>query len=71
MAALSLLALALTGVQSVEEALSGFFKVTVMMIEARVFRADGLSRTDLTPWLSQPLLKFAGRSALELVVVLM
>jgi di/tricarboxylate transporter len=70
-AALSLLALALTSVLSVEEALSGFSNATVIMIAALFIVAEGLSRTGVTAWLSQQLLRYAGKSEFRLLVVLM
>ncbi|GMQ79200.1 MAG: SLC13 family permease [Anaerolineae bacterium] len=70
-ATLSLLALALTGVLSVEEALSGFSDATVIMIATLFVVAEGLSRTGVTAWLSQQLLRYAGRSEFRLLVVLM
>ena len=50
---LALLALVLTGILSVEQALSGFSNSTVLMVAALFVVAEGLSRTGITAWLSQ------------------
>ena len=70
-ALLSLLALLLAGVLSVDQALSGFSNSTVLMVAALFVVAEGLSRTGVTTWLSQLLLKRAGRSQIRLLILLM
>lgn len=70
-ALLSLIALILAGVLTVEQALSGFSNSTVLMVAALFVVAEGLSRTGVTAWLSQLLLKSAGKNHVRLLIILM
>lgn len=70
-ALLSLLALILTGVLDVTQALSGFGDSTVVMIAALFVVGEGLSRTGVTGWLGEQLLRWAGGSEIRLLVLMM
>ena len=70
-ALLSLLALILTGVLDVPQALSGFGDSTVIMIAALFVVGEGLSRTGVTSWLGERLLVWAGGSEIRLLVLMM
>ncbi|MGI9319582.1 MAG: SLC13 family permease, partial [bacterium] len=70
-AVLSLLALALSGVISTNDALAGFGNPTVVMIAALFVVGEGLSRTGVTGWGGQQLLEAARGSKIRLLVVVM
>ena len=70
-ALLALLALYLTGILTLDQALTGFSEPAVIMIAALFVVGDGLSRTGVTAWLGQQMLGLAGRSKTRLLVVLM
>ena len=69
-ALLSLLALYLTGILDVGQALAGFGNSTVIMIAALFVVGDALSRTGVTAWLGEQLFTQAGKSKVRLLVVL-
>lgn len=68
-AVLSLLALYLSGILDVKEALSGFSNTTVIMIAALFIIGEGLSRTGWTAVAGQCFVRWAGRSAPKLLVI--
>ncbi len=70
-AILSVLALFLTGIVNLKQALSGFADSTVIMVAALFVVAEALSRTGITAWLGQQLLNQSGASEVRLLVVLM
>ena len=70
-AVLSLLALTAAGVLTMGEALSGFGDATVIMIAALFVVGEGLSRTGVTTWLGERIIRLAGSSPLRILLVLM
>jgi di/tricarboxylate transporter len=70
-ALISVLALFLTGILTVDQALSGFSDSTVVMIAALFVVGEGLSRTGVTAWLGEKILELAGSSKIRLLVVMM
>lgn len=70
-ALLSLLALFLAGILSLDQVLAGFGNATVIMIAALFVVGDGLSRTGVTAWLGERMLAIAESSKLRLLVILM
>jgi di/tricarboxylate transporter len=70
-ALVSLLALVLTGVLDVGQAMAGFGDSTVVMIAALFVVGEGLSRTGVTGWLGEKLLTWAGGSENRLLILLM
>lgn len=70
-ALLALLALYLGGVLDLSQALAGFADPTVIMIATLFVVGEGLSRTGVSAWLSERLLKFGGQSETRLLVILM
>ena len=57
----SVLALFLAGILDLEQALSGFSSSTVIMIASLFIVGEGLSRTGVTAWLGQKMLKDPSR----------
>ena len=70
-ALLALIALFLSGILTAEQALAGFSNSTVIMIAALFVVGEGLSRTGVTAWLGQQILRLAGNSKGRLLIVLM
>ena len=70
-ALISVLALYLTGILTVDQTLSGFSDSTVIMIAALFVVGEGLSRTGVTAWLGEKILEIAGSSKARLLVVMM
>lgn len=70
-ALLSVLALFLTGIINLKQALAGFADSTVIMVAALFVVAEALSRTGVTAWVGQQLLNQSGDSEARLLVVLM
>ena len=70
-ALISVLALFLTGILTVDQILSGFSDSTVIMIAALFVIGEGLSRTGVTAWLGEKILEVAGSNKVRLLVVLM
>lgn len=70
-ALLSLLALYLTGILNTQQALAGFSDSTVILIAALFIVSEGLSRTGVTAWLGNQLLRAAGGSPVRLLVYMM
>lgn len=70
-ALLSLLSLYAFGILSVGDALAGFSDSTVVMIAALFVVGEGLSRTGVTAWFSQRILRLAGSNVVRLLVVMM
>jgi di/tricarboxylate transporter len=70
-ALLSLLTLFLAGIITLDQALSGFGDSTVIMIAALFVIGDGLSRTGVTAWLGERMLRLAGNNKVRLLVVMM
>ena len=70
-ALLSVLALFLTGIINLEQALAGFADSTVIMVTALFVVAEALSRTGVTAWLGRQLLNQSGDSEVRLLAVLM
>lgn len=69
-ALLSLLALFLAGLVSADQALAGFADSTVILVAALFVVGEGLSRTGVTAWLGQQLLRHAGNNDTRLLVVM-
>ncbi len=70
-ALLALLALFLTGLITVDQALAGFANSTVITIAALFVVGEGLFRTGVADWLGDQLLKLAGNSQTRLLIALM
>ncbi|MFN8474858.1 MAG: SLC13 family permease [Anaerolineae bacterium] len=70
-AVISLLALFLAGVITPKQALAGFSDTTVILVAALFVVGEGLSRTGITHWLGQQLMRQAGDSQTRLLIVLM
>jgi di/tricarboxylate transporter len=70
-ALMSLLALVLSGILTAGQALAGFSDSTVLLIAALFVVSEGLSRTGVTAWLGNFLLRMAANSAARLLVVMM
>lgn len=70
-ALLSLLTLFLAGIITLDQALSGFGDSTVIMIAALFVVGDGLSRTGVTAWLGERMLRLAGNKQVRLLVIMM
>ena len=70
-ALMALLALFLSGILTMDQALSGFSNSTVIMIAALFVVGEGLSRTGVTAWIGQEILQLAGNSKGRLLIVLM
>ncbi len=70
-ALLSLLALVLTGIIDVGQALAGFGDSTVILIAALFVVGEGLSRTGVNAWVGNQLQRLAANSALRLLVLTM
>lgn len=70
-ALISVLALFLTGIITLDQALSGFSDSTVVMIAALFVVGEGLSRTGVTAWLGERILAIAGSNKVRLLIVLM
>lgn len=68
---LVLSALAITGLVSTQEALSGFSSPAVVTVWAMFILSAGLSRTGVANWLGKPLQGFARRSEAVLVAAVM
>lgn len=68
-ALMSMLALYLTGILNVAEALSGFSNTTVIMIAALFIIGEGLSRTGWTAIAGQAFVTWAGKSVPKLLVI--
>ena len=67
----SLLALALTGILTTDQALAGFANSTTILVAALFVVGEGLSRTGVTAWLSQRLMGRADQDNRQLLVVVM
>jgi di/tricarboxylate transporter len=67
----SLLALFLTGVVDLDQALSGFSNSTVILIGTLFVVGEGLSKTGLTAWFGDKLVESSGGSAARLLVLSM
>ncbi|MEM1338607.1 MAG: SLC13 family permease [Bacteroidota bacterium] len=68
-ALISLIALYLSGILTMEEALSGFSNATVIMIAALFIIGEGLSRTGWTALAGQRFVSWAGKSIPKLLVI--
>ncbi len=68
-ALISMIALFLSGILTVEEALSGFSNATVIMIAALFIIGEGLSRTGWTALAGQRFVSWAGKSIPKLLVI--
>ncbi len=68
-ALMSMLALYLTGILDMTEALSGFSNATVIMIAALFIIGEGLARTGWTAIAGQSFVSWAGRSVPRLLVI--
>mgnify|MGYP005856969137 FL=1 len=67
-ALLALLALFLTGLINVDQALAGFANSTVITIAALFVVGEGLFRTGVADWLGDQLLKLAGNRETRLLI---
>jgi di/tricarboxylate transporter len=67
----SLLALYLTGLVNLSEALAGFSNSTVILVGALFVVGEGLTRTGVTAWAGERLIDQAQGSSLRLLVVMM
>jgi len=70
-ALVSLLVLYLGGILTLDQVLAGFGNSTVIMIAALFVVGDGLSRTGVTAWLGERMLRLAGNRKVRLLVVMM
>ncbi|MDX1614543.1 MAG: SLC13 family permease [Candidatus Promineifilaceae bacterium] len=70
-ALLAVLALLGLDILTLDQALAGFADPTVIMIASLFVVGEGLSRTGITAWAGQQLLRAAGASATRLLVLLM
>ncbi len=70
-AVISLLVLYLAGILNLEQTLSGFGDPTVIMIAALFVIGEGLSRTGVTAWIGERLLRLASNSKARLLAVMM
>ena len=70
-AILALLALLLTDLITVDQALAGFANSTVITIAVLFVVGEGLFRTGVADWLGDQLLRLAGNNELRLLVALM
>ncbi|MGD2027237.1 MAG: SLC13 family permease [Anaerolineales bacterium] len=70
-ALLTLSALALTGLVTADEALSGFSSPAVVTVWAVFILSAGLSRTGVASWLGRQVLRMGGNSEIRTLVVLM
>lgn len=70
-ALMAVMALFLTGILTLDQALAGFSDSTVIMIAALFVVGEGLSRTGVTAWLGEKILTMAGSSRIRLLVVMM
>ena len=70
-ALLSLLALFVTGVLSSQQALAGFSDSTTVMVAALFVVGEGLTRTGVSAWLGQRLVRSAGSSELRLLIAIL
>ncbi|MEZ4517480.1 MAG: SLC13 family permease [Chloroflexota bacterium] len=70
-ALMALLALFLTGVLTLDQSLAGFSNSTVILIAALFVVGEGLSRTGVTAWLGDQLLRLARGNPTRLLVVMM
>lgn len=68
-ALISMLSLYVTGILTMEEALSGFSNPTVIMIAALFIIGEGLSRTGWTALAGQRFVRWAGKSVPKLLVI--
>jgi di/tricarboxylate transporter len=68
---LVLSALALTGLVTAQEALSGFSSPAVVTVWAMFILSAGLTRTGIAHWLGEPLQRFSKSSEALLMVALM
>jgi di/tricarboxylate transporter len=66
-----LVSLALTGLVTPEEALSGFASLAVVTVWAVLILSAGLARTGVAGLLSRPLLRLAGESEARLIALIM
>lgn len=66
-----MLALWVTGVVTLEEALSGFSSPTVILIAALFVVAEGLDAAGVTTWVGQLVVRYAGGSRVRLVLLTM
>jgi di/tricarboxylate transporter len=66
-----MLSLWVTGVVTLEEAVSGFASPTVILIAALFVVAEGLDAAGLTTWVGQFVVRYAGGSRLRLVLLMM
>ncbi len=65
------LSLWVTGVVTLEEALSGFSSPTVILIAALFVVAEGLDAAGLTTWVGQFVVRYAGGSRVRLILLMM
>ena len=66
-----LVSLALTGLVSPTEALSGFSNVAVVTVWAVLILSGGLARTGVANLLGQRILRLAGRGEIRLIIIIM
>ncbi|MBN2502136.1 MAG: anion permease, partial [Anaerolineales bacterium] len=70
-ALLMLAALAITGLVTPEEALSGFSSPAVVTVWAVFILSSGLSRTGVANWVGRQVLRIAGKGEARLLIVIM
>ena len=70
-ALISVLALFLAGIVTIDQALAGFANSTVIMIAGLFVVGEGLSKTGVTAWLGDKVLELAGSNKTRLLVVMM
>ena len=70
-AVLSLITLYLIGILDIEQALSGFSNPTVIMLAALFVVGEGLTRSRLSGWMGQQLIRLGGKSEIRLMLILL
>jgi di/tricarboxylate transporter len=70
-AALVMILLAVSGVLTASEAVSGFGNPLVMLIAGLFVVSEGLNRTGVAPWIGLKIASFAGNGETQLLLVLM
>ncbi len=67
----SLIALYLFGILDTEQALSGFSNPTVIMLAALFVVGEGLTRSGLSGWMGERLIRLGGKNEVRLMVILL
>ena len=70
-AVLSLIALYLFGILDIEQALSGFSNPTVIMLAALFVVGEGLTRSGMSGWVGEQMIRLGGSSEIRLKLILL